>query len=285
GDGTFLARLPLPHRSSYHGGVGCVAFSSDGKLLAAAGWDETIRGWEMATGQIVFRFRAEPVTRQSLAFSADGRRLASGHCDSTVLIWTLNPLERTAPARETKLSAREMEQLWSDLCEKGPRTGYRALWRLVSAPDAAVAFLGERLGEAAAPVGPERMEAAIRRLSHPEFRTRQEASELLRQCGSAAEPALRATLKTTRSAETRGRIRALLEELADPFRSTAGSLRHGRAIQALELIGSEKARAVLQELAARRDPTPLSREAAAAIKRLRGRLAGTAAASPTAESR
>jgi len=146
-DGTFLARLPLPRRSSYHGGIGCVTFSPDGKLLAAAGWDETIRGWEMATGQIVFRFQAAPITGQSLAFSADGGRLASGHCDSTVLIWTLNPLEQTAPSRETKLSAREMEQLWSDLCQRDPRSGYGALWHLVHLMEYHLREPGEQLYE------------------------------------------------------------------------------------------------------------------------------------------
>jgi len=128
------------------------------------------------------------------------------------------------------------------------------------------------------------MKAAIDRLSHPKFRTRHEASDLLRRCGRAAEPALRAALKTAASAEARGRIHALLEELASPFASRGGSLRHGRAIQALELIGSAKACGVLQELAAGPGPTPVSKEAAAALKRLQARPAGTTATRPTGGS-
>ena len=129
------------------------------------------------------------------------------------------------------------------------------------------------------------MEAAIRQLSHPKFRSRQEACELLRRCGRGAEPALRAALKTAASAEARGRIHALLEELASPFAGTAGSLRHGRAVQALELIGSGKARAVLRELAAGPGPTPVSMEAGAALKRLQARAARTTATRPAGGSR
>jgi WD40 repeat protein len=59
-------------------GVPCIAFSSDGKLLASSGWDETIRLWDVQErkqiGSLAIRInKAAPV-----AFSPDARLLASG---------------------------------------------------------------------------------------------------------------------------------------------------------------------------------------------------------------
>jgi WD40 repeat protein len=70
--------------------VFCVAFSPDGRRIASASDDRTIRVWDATTGQIV----AGPLTGhtdsvRSVAFSPDGEGIASASEDRTIRVWDI----------------------------------------------------------------------------------------------------------------------------------------------------------------------------------------------------
>jgi WD40 repeat protein/serine/threonine protein kinase len=64
-----------------------VAFSRNGKLLASASADRTVKLWDMATGQELRTMKGHNAGVSSVAFSADGRLLVSGSYDQTARLW------------------------------------------------------------------------------------------------------------------------------------------------------------------------------------------------------
>ena len=98
-----------------------VAFSPDGKTLAAGSGEGTIQLWDVAHRQPVGTLAADdPGEGQihGVAFSPDGRTLAAGSDDGTVQLWNigLQPLVRRACAIANRnMTLQEWRQYLGDV--------------------------------------------------------------------------------------------------------------------------------------------------------------------------
>lgn len=89
-----LTRLPGALRGPV-GHVNSLAFSDDGKLLAAAGSDRAVV-WDAATAKITRVLPVAELGAQTIAFSPNGTTLAMGQIDGSDVIYDLRTGERVA---------------------------------------------------------------------------------------------------------------------------------------------------------------------------------------------
>src|SRR4029450_12907375 len=64
-----------------------VAFSNDGKMLAAGDSKGILRLWNVETGQLKVSFKGHTDQVKSLVFSPDDKTLLSGSADRTARLW------------------------------------------------------------------------------------------------------------------------------------------------------------------------------------------------------
>jgi WD40 repeat protein len=62
-------------------------FSPDGTKLVSASADQTVRVWDVATGECVQTLQGHTDAVRSAGFSPDGTNLVSASSDTTVRMW------------------------------------------------------------------------------------------------------------------------------------------------------------------------------------------------------
>jgi WD40 repeat protein len=74
-----------------------VAFSPNGKVLASAALDRTIKLWDVRTGKVTATLRGHTGPADSLCFSPDGKTLASASSDdNSIRIWDVQSGNNTS---------------------------------------------------------------------------------------------------------------------------------------------------------------------------------------------
>ena len=76
--------------------VNCVAWSSDGVLLASGSDDKTVCLWSVTTGDPVATLKGHAMAVSCLAWSPDGRTIASGSFDGLIRLWSVATAESVA---------------------------------------------------------------------------------------------------------------------------------------------------------------------------------------------
>ena len=72
---------------SHSNHISAIAVSRDGRLLATASWDRTVRLWNAHTGQEIRRFGGHQDVVRAAALSPDGVQLLTGGVDNSARLW------------------------------------------------------------------------------------------------------------------------------------------------------------------------------------------------------
>jgi RNA polymerase sigma factor (sigma-70 family) len=238
-------------------GILAAAFSRDGRFLATNTPGDAIQIWEVATWTRQNEFKGHRDRPTTLTFAPNGQ-LLSGSRDTTVLAWDMRPPRVAASVT--------LERAWSDLAKRESAESFQSEGRFLAAPADAVKFLARQMKPVKA-LDPGRVKRLLADLDSDEFAVREAASKALAGLDEQATPYLEGTLKSTESPEVRARVTRLLEQRRRDA-IPAEQIRQIRAVMVLERMGAGEAKDLLKRWAGGPAGARLTREAAAALKRL-----------------
>jgi hypothetical protein len=217
-------------------------FSPDGRTLAIACWDNTVKLWELGSHK----------ERAILAMSAPGQNPGTSKSASG-----------PEPSRD------QLQTWWTELGGADAPRAYRAVWSLAGAGKPAVQLIQEQIRSLleykAGSVDLPRVAKLIEQLDDDDVAVREKATEELKGLGKSAEQALRQAMAKTPSPEVDYRLRLLLNHISS---DAQGNILIVRAIEVLEYQASPEAKKLLEELAGEQSKDPVKSEAKASLQRL-----------------
>jgi WD40 repeat protein len=119
----------LPGHSSF---VNSLAISPDGKIMASASWDKTIKVWTLETGELIGTLTGHSDRVNSVAINFDGNLLASGSSDETIKFWNLHSGELlcTFPGHSMEVSSVAISPNGQVIASSGGADNIIKLWNL-----------------------------------------------------------------------------------------------------------------------------------------------------------
>src|SRR5262249_34338949 len=95
-----------------HAGViAGLAFSPDGRALASASWDRTVKLWDPESGRETRTLRGHAGWVNCATFAPDGNALATGSLDGTLRLWAAPSSAEVTAARAADAAARERQRV------------------------------------------------------------------------------------------------------------------------------------------------------------------------------
>ena len=106
-DGKRLHSWTVKLENPYENYTSAVAYSPDGKFVAAGATDRAIYLWDAATGREAGQLKGSAWYPWSLAFSPDSKMLFSTGWDGVVRRWDINPAKKMLMVRADLAVSRE----------------------------------------------------------------------------------------------------------------------------------------------------------------------------------
>jgi ribosome assembly protein 4 len=121
---------PVARLTGHQALVNHVSFSPDGRYLASASFDKSVKLWNGVTGQFLSSLRGHVGRAYQVAWSADSRLLMSSSQDSTLKVWDVRTrtLKQDLPGHADEVYAVD----WSPIGDRGASGGkdkMLKLWR------------------------------------------------------------------------------------------------------------------------------------------------------------
>jgi WD40 repeat protein len=235
-----------------------ICCSPDSRWVGVARPDKTIAIWELVTAKEVHVLRAHDGPVRDVVFTRDGRGII-GNAELAPVLWSLEPKELLATDRPANA-------IWEQLATDDGRIAYRLVWSLVKEPKRALELFKQYIKPAELVMDRKAFDKWVVDLDSPQFRTRETAERELNIAGRKVPITwLRKAIADAKTDEPIARLKRILSRREKPDPS---DWRMGRAVQVLELVGSDETKALLKSWADA-GGSALADDARAALERMR----------------